>query len=277
MNKTNATLDIGICDILNSVGLITAFEDLILKQDKKQHLKKNGRAHENTDDIDKRASETLIKYEAYDHSTFMEAMRLGANDAKESGIIDSKGRIQMPRKFAIFFGGGPGTGKNGLMQYVPHSEEFFYLNINEVIKYLPEYKQVNSNYLYEEARDIMNELIRKVIGKGKSFIYESAMRKIEESKEKMDFARSLGYIIILYSTNAPIEVALKRAMDSYLDPVEKGMYFPIKKLADEHDETNRAQFELIKYADSGAIFDTDVDKSEPFKVIAYKGNKPQKK
>ncbi|MDP2365857.1 MAG: zeta toxin family protein, partial [Ignavibacteria bacterium] len=133
------------------------------------------------------------------------------------------------------------------------------------------YKGTAAGYVHDESRDITDATLVKAIESRNNIIIDSTLRNPEKSKILFDEARKKGYKVVLLSNIVPLEISLNRAVNRFLNPGEEGRYVPIERIIREHDKTNRSQFELIKYADKGKIFDSNVEKTEPLKMIISKG------
>lgn len=188
-------------------------------------------------------------------------------------IIDelTENKTTQKQPEVVFFGGATASGKSRLMDYVKgKGTNYVYINNDEVKKKLPEYKGTAAGYVHDEARDITDRILIKAGNSRANIIIDSTLRNPEKSKILFDEFRKKGYKVVLLSNIVPLETSLNRATNRFLNPGEEGRYVPVKRIISEHDKTNRSQFELIKYADSGKIFNSDVEKSEPLKVIISK-------
>lgn len=183
----------------------------------------------------------------------------------------TENKTPQPKPIAVFFGGATASGKSRLMDYVKDKgKNFVYINNDEIKKKLPEYKGTAAGYVHDESRDVTDAVQRKAISNRYNLILDSTLRNPEKTRISFEEAKKRGYEVVLLSNVVPLEISLNRAANRFLNPSEEGRYVPIDRIIREHDKTNKSQFELIKYADRGQIFDSNVEKSEPLKVIINK-------
>lgn len=214
-----------------------------------------------------KAGETTKSLHTKNHQYFQKRKELHNKIIAE--IIDHKKSETQPE--AVFFGGPTASGKSKLMSRVKgNGKNYVYINNDEIKKKLPEYTGAAAGYVHEEARDIADETLALALVARKNIIIDSSLRDVEKSKKLFDAARNSGYKVTLLSNVVPLEVSVHRASDRFLNPLNEGRFVPINRIISEHDKTNKAQFELIKHADSGKIFDSDVPKDAPLKVLVSK-------
>ena len=172
------------------------------------------------------------------------------------------------------FGGGMATGKGGLKQYVPNIDEKLWISNDDIKSLLPESTRTNSTYVHHEAKDIVTEMYELGLEQKQSMIIDGTLRDIGAIKKVIADAHKEGFKVVQFSTNAPLEDSESRSANRFLGLGEEGRYVPADIIGKDHDNANAAQFEVLEHADEGAIFDNDVGRGEPFKLITYKGVKP---
>ena len=191
--------------------------------------------------------------------------RIGVHDKIMKHFLkDSNNDGHQPR--VVFFGGASGSGKSGLLKYVKDVDSFTYVNNDDIKEMLPEYEGVNSQFVHDEARDIVGKLEDKVIENKGNLIIDGTMKSHDKAVALHEKYRALGYEIVQLSTNIPLEKTLERAVNRAKG--KTGRYVPLKMIANTAEEANINQFEILRLADAGAIFDTDVKKGQSYKVIA---------
>ena len=172
--------------------------------------------------------------------------------------------IRQPK--VVFFGGASGSGKSGLLKYVKDLDSFTYVNNDDIKEMLPEYEGVNSQFVHDEARDIVEKLEETVVENNGNLIIDGTMKSHDKSIALYEKYRALGYEIVQLSTNIPLEKTMERAVSRAKGST--GRYVPLKMIANTAEQANINQFKILRLADKGAIFDTDVKRGQPYKVIA---------
>lgn len=191
--------------------------------------------------------------------------RIAIHDKIIQHFLKDSDSIRVEPK-VIFFGGASGSGKSGLLKYVKNLDDFTYVNNDDIKEMLPEYEGVNSQFVHDEARDIVEKLEDVVIENNGNLIIDGTMKSHDKSIALYEKYRALGYEIVQLSTNLPLENTIERAVNRAKGST--GRYVPLKMIANMAEQANINQFEILKLADKGAIFDTNVKQGQPYKVIA---------
>jgi len=174
----------------------------------------------------------------------------------------------------IFIGGLTGSGKSsaiaklidrksGVEDYKAYPK-FVYLNSDDFKTWLPEYNGYNANYVHEESSDIFEEGIDRYRDQRKQIIIDATLKNAKKAHKKMQEFRDTGYEVILYGTNIPGEKSINRATSRFQ---RTKRYVPLKFIKGNAEETNKSVMKLRHRADKYAVFDTDVKKGEPVKLI----------
>ncbi len=124
----------------------------------------------------------------------------------------------------IFAGGGYGAGKTTILGSnracpflnLPSRSQ---IGVDVFKRFLPEYEILSrlgdgraSSTVQLEARSLSEKLFEYVTTRQHSFIWDSSLSNLAESKQKIQVARAKGYKLHLVAAASPIQAAIARAM-----------------------------------------------------------------
>ncbi len=176
----------------------------------------------------------------------------------------------------IFIGGLTASGKtSAISKLVKHKDDkslpdykmypdHIYLNSDNFKEMLPEYRGTNAGIVHEESTDIYEDAIVKYRNQKKNIMIDATLKNKKNAMKKIKEFKKHGYEIKLYGTNIPGEKSIDRATRRYL---RSKRYVPLEMVGKNAEEVNKSVLELRHKADKYAIYDTDVKKGSPPKLI----------
>lgn len=174
----------------------------------------------------------------------------------------------------IFIGGLTASGKTSAISKLIDRKEgvpdykaypkFIYLNSDNFKQMLPEYNGYNAGYLHEESTDIFEEALKRYRNQKKQIIIDATLKNTKSANKKIKDFKNAGYETILYGTNIPGQESIKRATSRYK---RTKRFVPPELVGKNAEPTNKSVLKLRHKTDKYAIFNTNVKKGEPVKLI----------
>ena len=178
----------------------------------------------------------------------------------------------------VFTGGGYGSGKTTILNFLAQSEvipvQLAHLVGVDVFKPLiPEYNLIKavadgraSLTVQQECKELANELFDGLVGLGRSFAWDSSMSDAADTLAKMRHAKEHNYELSLIGVLTPLEVAIRQAMNRAKD----SRRFPHPEaLPKSHAGFRKALNEYIPFFDEVMVFARLEGVAEPV-VVAEK-------
>lgn len=168
------------------------------------------------------------------------------------------------KPIAILIGGGAASGKTTLRKYIENELKEKSINItvvdfDEIKKYIPEYNDYIKNdsdqaatLVHKESYDIGMLLLNKLMKCKKSFVFEGTMARTNKYKFLASKLKQLGYEIVVYIVDVPLQVAIVRAAER---AKITGRNVPEKVINNTHQLVPKTFLAIKDIVDSYYIYD----------------------
>jgi len=206
------------------------------------------------------------------------------------GVRSSEDRPQI-----VFSGGGYGSGKTSVMNFLSVGERpFLPVSMSSTIgvdifkPLIPEYNLIKavadgraSLTVQKECRMLASMIFDRLVETKRSFIWDSSMSDYEDTSERIATAKEAGYELTMVAVLTPPEEAIRLAMSR----AKKSRRFPHPDALPKSHAGFRANFEKYHpHFDSVYVFSNDgrsgiencsfiAEKSENTKVLAIHDEK----
>lgn len=176
--------------------------------------------------------------------------RAALHDDIVNGTLADTTPVDAPE--LVIMGGISGSGKSSAKKDMD-LKNYVMIDADEVRAQLrPEYKGWNAALTQDETDDITDRLFYEAARTRRNISYDATMKSYDKFKGIIERYKNLGYKIRLAYVDAPLDVAMGRAIDRYKG---SGRYVSPYYIASQ-DHLNRKSFEKLKeLADDWADYD----------------------
>ena len=144
----------------------------------------------------------------------------------------------------ILLGGRPGSGKTSGFKNLVYDDNFIFINSDYIKSRLPGYQGWNDEQFHEEGADIVEKAIQLCKENKLNIVIETTMGTTTTAERRIEDFKNNGYRVEAHYMFLPINKAIVRATERFLNGIEGGRYMPLGVILEM--KNNEANFDKLK-------------------------------